>query len=88
MVPTRVSPKVKPWLSWTAVSPMACGSMAVSVQRSTAATAPIITRLAGASVKRDDRANTTISASTPMVQSQAIMSPLSPCAFHSIAENV
>ena len=47
-------------------------------QRATALSPPITTSSAGASEKRGDSANTTISASTPSTHNPAIVSPPSP----------
>jgi hypothetical protein len=88
MVPSWVSPKLNPCISWTAASNAADGSCAVSSQRSMAQSAPITTKAEGGHVKRGDSANTTISASTPSTHSAAIVSPPNPASCQVIEEKV
>ena len=79
-MPTWVSPKVSPCESWINARNAIGGCCAVKVQRATALTAPITTRIDGGSVNRGDSANTTISAMTPSAHNPAIVSPLRPAA--------
>ncbi len=77
-MPTWVNPKVSPCASCTSARIAIGGSCAVSVQRTTALSAPIVTSMAGESVKRGESANTTISASTPSAHSPAMVNPPRP----------
>ncbi len=78
MVPTMVSPKVRPCAICTTASTAIGGSCAVMDQRATALSAAITTSNEGCNVNRGDSANTTISASTPSDHSPAMVSPPKP----------
>ena len=80
MIPSCVRPKVRQCRICKSAGKASDGSCAVSVQRTTPASAPIITIIAGDSVNRGDRANTTISATTPIPHSAAMVRPLKPAA--------